>query len=348
MLASSEPSETQYSRSLLPTIAVGILITALSFIYLASRADLGQVFEQIKTVRVSTIFYIVVGQTVYLLLRAIRWKVILSEARFSCSFWSVFHGQNLGFMVNNLFPLRIGELVRVFVLTDRSIPSAESFGKCTTSIILERILDVMFTFLLLGLLLVIAPIQSSMLMVSSRWVFILGAIGLMIVAYIALRLTPISSMLDRYNKRTSLPIVAGLARLFHGSVNAISSLRSRRSLVTLIALTIVTWCVILFTYWHVLSIYWQDTTWIAAAVTIVAVNLSIAIPSTPGAVGIFHAAVVAALRSFDLSTDQAFTFAIVMHAVIFLTTVAFGITALVSYGLSLGSLIKRARLSAIL
>jgi uncharacterized membrane protein YbhN (UPF0104 family) len=53
----------------------------------------------------------------------------------------------------------------------------------------------------------------------------------------------------------------------------------------------------------------------AALVVLIAVSLAAAIPSSPGAVGIYHAVAIVALSMWDVPVSMALAFALVTHAV---------------------------------
>jgi uncharacterized protein (TIRG00374 family) len=72
------------------------------------------------------------------ILRAIRWKLLLSPVkkniRVSTTFWST----GVGFMVNTLIPIRLGEFVRAYILGEKE---GTGFAPGFSSIVVERTLD---------------------------------------------------------------------------------------------------------------------------------------------------------------------------------------------------------------
>jgi uncharacterized membrane protein YbhN (UPF0104 family) len=46
---------------------------------------------------------------------------------------------------------------------------------------------------------------------------------------------------------------------------------------------------------------------------VVAINLSLVLPSSPAALGVFEAATVVALRAFDVPRAEALSYALVLH-----------------------------------
>jgi len=65
--------------------------------------------------------------------------------------------------------------------------------------------------------------------------------------------------------------------------------------------------------------------WVAAPLVLLALNLAIAVPTTPGHVGAFEAAVVVALELLGCARPAALAFALVYHALMVLPVTAVGI-----------------------
>ena len=79
-------------------------------------------------------------------IRAWRWKGILAAAAPETSFRSRFAAVSIGFMGNNLLPLRVGEFARVYALARlERVSMVASFG----SLVIERLFDGIFVVLLL-------------------------------------------------------------------------------------------------------------------------------------------------------------------------------------------------------
>jgi len=75
----------------------------------------------------------------------------------------------------------------------------------------------------------------------------------------------------------------------------------------------------------------------------VVLGLAVSLPSAPGFIGIYQSAVVLVFALFLDREDIAIAYAIVTHLIIYVFVILYGTYALVSQGMSLGSL-YRARL----
>jgi hypothetical protein len=112
-------------------------------------------------------------------------------------------------------------------------------------------------------------------------------------------------------------------------------LRSVRRLVKIIATTAILWAVYLLFYHLMLMAFWPSPPLAWSALTVAAASLSVAIPSSPGYVGVFDAAIVLVMAPY-LGSDRAVAYAIVLHTVEIVATVIFGVYGLAALGLSLG------------
>src|SRR3989304_742561 len=113
------------------------------------------------------------------ILRAIRWKLLLhpvkKNIRVSNTFWST----AVGFMVNTLVPIRLGEFARAYILGEKE---ETGFGPGFSSIVVERTLD------LIGLLsigIVTMFLVSANAGLSSLVVDIFKAVAVLIAVILA-------------------------------------------------------------------------------------------------------------------------------------------------------------------
>ena len=86
-------------------------------------------------------------------LRGYRWKYILSPIQ-EVSVRSAFSATMIGYMANNVLPFRIGDIVRLVVISKYSgIKKAAAFG----SVFIERIFDLVMSLAIFGMALISFP-----------------------------------------------------------------------------------------------------------------------------------------------------------------------------------------------
>ena len=88
--------------------------------------------------------------------RAIRWKYLFREED-GVETYSLFRYELIGYFGNNVLPLRLGELLRAYILGKRySLSNSYVFG----TIVLERILDTLTLVLLSSILFFVYPLTQ--------------------------------------------------------------------------------------------------------------------------------------------------------------------------------------------
>ncbi|RMH01536.1 MAG: UPF0104 family protein [Chloroflexi bacterium] len=100
----------------------------------------------------------------------------------------------------------------------------------------------------------------------------------------------------------------------------------------LIFLSILTWLPIIFAYYTGLRAVNLQPTWAMAGFVVCAAALSIAAPSSPGQIGVFHAGVFAALQLLGQPEANSLGFAFLYHALNLTTMVILGIIGLMGTG----------------
>jgi glycosyltransferase 2 family protein len=85
----------------------------------------------------------------------------------------------------------------------------------------------------------------------------------------------------------------------------------------------------------------------AAAFVQVVVALGATVPSSPGYVGVYHAAAVQALAAFGVPPNEALAYALVSHAANFGLLIIIGVFYLWREGLSLGQLTSQTQQPAV-
>jgi uncharacterized protein (TIRG00374 family) len=271
-------------------------------------------------------------------LRALRWGHLTDPIQ-PIPRASLCRATAVGFMANNVFPLRMGEVVRSWYLARESGASAAAlFG----TVILERIVDTICVLLLVGM---VIAWQGS----AGEGVLAEGAILLLPVA-----LLPIGGLLllkaaPEFVVRVAVTLLRPLPRLssvaerliwrFH---EGLAALRGGRHLFWIAFHSVVIWLVIspatILVGFLALDIDLGSSLRLveAAWVTQAAVGVAVALPSAPGFFGLFHLACKIALVRFGVAPEQAVAAGTLIHAMMWVTLTSMGLLVLRSRRTSLG------------
>jgi uncharacterized protein (TIRG00374 family) len=301
----------------------GILVSA-AFTYLAIRdVDPGEFW---RSLRDSNYWWLVPSFAVLavgVFLRAIRWRMLFRPAR-RPPLGPVTSALLIGYLFNNILPARAGEAIRVVALNQRAGTSrVEAVGTVVT----ERVYDV---FALLLMLFVSIPWLPEV-----TWVRRAAVLGIVLAGLLALTIAALAIWEDRPVRFLLRPLarLPGLSveRTEQAAANLVEGLAAfRHPLIALpaFAVTIASWLVIAVSYWLVTFAFDLGLGFGAGLLVLVATNLAMVIPSSPGALGVFEAAVLVALRAYGIDKSEALSYAIVLHAVNFFPYLAVGYAVL--------------------
>ena len=270
---------------------------------------------------------VALGVTIYL--RAIRWRLLFA-AETRPPFGSALRALVIGLFFNQILPLRAGEAARIVALNqDAGTSRAEALGTA----FVERIYDVLALFLILFVTL---PLLPPLTWIQGAAAFGLAFLGLVIVGSVclivfgerplSLVLAPLAVLPRLSRERTN-----EAARKLAGGLGALH--RPRLALAAF-GVTMLSWLIVGFSYWFVLIGFGFETGFEGALLLLVTTNLALVIPSLPAGVGVFEAATIFTLASFDISESSALACAVVLHAVNFFPYIAGGLVAIHSHAFS--------------
>jgi len=126
------------------------------------------------------------------------------------------------------------------------------------------------------------------------------------------------------------------AQALDGLFDGLAPLRSGRRGLALLAWSVVAWACVVFFYWTLLRAFLPHPPALAAPFLVCVLGLGMAVPSSPGTVGVFHAVARYALTvPFAVPVDQAVTIAFAAHAFQYLMMCLLGLAGLARESLSL-------------
>jgi uncharacterized protein (TIRG00374 family) len=329
-----------------PRVWIGIAITALT-LWLALRGiDPKALARDLARANLPLVFGLSVPAYVLSVwLRAVRWRY-LTDAIAPLPTAPLFRATAVGFLANNVFPLRMGELVRAWALArDQRLDVAPIVG----TIVLERVLD---GIVVVGMALVIFGVRGSRsgdtLAVG---VPLLAGALLPLGAVVLMRFAPErAAALAGFVSRRLLPgrVGASLEELVRRMAEGLGSIQGGRHLWWVGLHSILIWAVLgvvpFLAGFAALGIDLGSPGRALAAsyVVLTAVGIAVALPSAPGFFGPYHLAAREALARFGVGQAQALALGTLSHAVFWLTTSALGLLVLRSRATRLEDLAEAA------
>lgn len=308
---------------------LGVVIS-LFFLYMALRGlRLGDLVDVISQ---ANYWWLLPGIAVYFVAvwaRAWRWHYLLKPIK-EIPTPTLFPITVIGYLGNNIYPARAGELLRSVVLKkDQQVPISASLA----TIIVERIFDgvVMLAFVFVNLSELAKLTTSSGFVGNIQQVAIWGTtlfMGALVFFLLAAMFPERSLQLVTSLSRRILPDgwhikLVGLAERFLGGLAA---LRSPKAILMVFLTSIVIWLLETLKYWFVMHAFPFEVSFFTLMLMNGIVNLATTIPSAPGYVGTFDAPGIAVLTAYGVPAAIAAGYTLVLHAALW-----FPITALGAY-----------------
>jgi uncharacterized protein (TIRG00374 family) len=306
---------------------LGVLIS-IAFLWWAMRGlRLADVWEVVRRAHYA---WLVPGIAVYFLAlwaRAWRWHYLLRPLK-AISTRTMFPIVCIGYMGNNIYPARAGELLRAYVLRRReAVPISASLA----TILVERVFDgvVMLGFVFLNVGELSGLTGSSGFIGSIEQVAIWGAVVFLaaVAAFLLMAAMPARSarwigwFIDRLIPARSRAAVHGFVDRFLGGL---ASLRSPADVAMVFLTSVVIWLLETGKYWFVMHAFPFRVSFFALMLMNGIVNLTTTLPSAPGYVGTFDAPGIALLTAYGVAPEVAAGYTLVLHGALWLPITVLG------------------------
>jgi len=272
-------------------------------------------------------------------LRAVRWRSLIQSPK-RLGLGGLFSATMIGFMANNVLPLRLGEFVRPWALSRR-----EGLSKSTllATIVVERVVDMLTLLAILGIALLVHPISTA----SEAGRMTRGGASMLVAACIGL--TVFVVVLERQPRlaqaaigRLSSPLPEGVrmrvSNMLTHFVDGLGLFRDLQRLLWVFLLSFVMFGVVVMGLQ--LSLWSLDIQlpWYAGLIMLVITAIGIMVPAAPGYIGTMNVACIAGLALFQVGKESAVPFSWFYWASQWAPVTLVGLLCLQREGLSLRSL----------
>ncbi len=299
-----------------------------------------EVVRHLRNARLAPLAAAVVLATLTYVIRLIRWRLLLRDTDGSAlPALPLWHAVAIGFMANNLLPFRAGEVVRTIAA---SRLAGARFSAVLSSIAVERIFDGLAVVALLSLSLIASDLPPDVAVggVSVRHAAqVAGAMGaaglvagLLVVAFPAAAERAIRSVLPA--GRMTERIIALIDGLRHG----LTVLRSPSLLAGTVIWSLVLWLMNALALYVAFEAFDIQVGFLGALLMQGILIFGITVQLTPGFLGQFEAAIVAALALFRVPNDVASSYAIAYHILTFVPIIVLGAWSLARTPVALSDL----------
>ncbi len=346
------------SRKVQITLAIVIGVGCLYLFVADEEMKWSEVWSAMAKANYFYVFIAVLLGYLSMLIRSWRWQILLGEPIVPIK--KLFLIVNIGFMGNGVFPARMGELIRPFLIwryTKHTFPTA------IATIVVERVFDLLGLLLILALVLIIFPFPQADFQAQQeadaaisvenqdvdvpadplKWMKELAKLGL--VVFIALfGVIGVMSYAPEWSLRVAKKIFSPLPESISSKLVSMvisfekgaMTFRKPISFVYCLFFTLLLWITIAFSELVVLwafNIY--SINFAGALFLMTALCFAVMFPQLPGYVGVYQLAVKAVLsRTFGIAESTAGAVALVMWLSQVPTVILLGFVCLIIMGVS--------------
>jgi uncharacterized protein (TIRG00374 family) len=275
--------------------------------------------------------------------RAYRWGILLADSANAGSFTLRQGAIYVGYAANQILPGNVGEVLRAAILSrGTELPLATVLG----SLVVARFFDAVAALLLL-----LAPLAVPAFTPQAASGLPLLGLGA-ILAAVAVALWVASHMPNQLARGVGrLARLVGLGRFeswltgnLGSLLGGLSAFRSPRQLIRCLAATLVIWLLSGVTFWSALEALRIQTPGFPGALFVQSLQaVGSAIPSAPGHLGPFEAAIRLGLGAYEVPPDPTLAYMLVLRALMQGSVLIVGATYVLLLGISPRALLSRSR-----
>ena len=228
--------------------------------------------------------------------RGLRWKWLFKESA-PPSVSSLYRAELIGYFGNNVLPLRLGEILRTYIIgKENNLSKSFVFG----TVVLERLMDMLALIFFAIILFFLYPFEEG-------WIsdyLVKGGVAILIIILLL-------AILSRFKfNSTNNKFLSILNQILNGLL----SIRKQKVIPVVIS-SLLIWSIYLLDVYFIQRAFQFNLSWAQSLTVLVISSLVLSIPSAPGMIGTFHAAVKYTMVDlFAFTPNEGNSFAILLHA----------------------------------
>jgi len=315
---------------------LGLLISIL-FIWLALRGL--RLNEFWGAVRKANYWWLIPGIGVYFVgvwARAWRWHYLLKPIK-EIPTKNMFPITVIGYMGNNIYPARAGEVLRAILLRNKE---GVAVSASLATIIVERIFDgvVMLGFVFINLPELAKLTGASGFVGNIQQVALVGTavfLGALGVFLLAAMFPQTTIKIGTWVIEHIVPqrLRGKVTDIMHKFLDGLASLRSPFNVLMVFFTSVIIWLLETGKYWFVMHAFNFQVSFFALMLMNGIVNLATTIPSAPGYIGTFDAPGIAVLTAYGVNQATAAGYTLTLHVALWLPITLLGVYFMAREGL---------------
>lgn len=302
---------------------IGILVSVLCLYLVARGIDFHSLLAALSQVHYALLLPIFVMLILIFLARAFRWQVLL-RAHSKLRVGRLFNLVNIGYLVNHVSPLRLGDVLRAYLCAQLEFLSSV---QTLATVIVERVAD---TLIILFLLLCLIPFLAlpDTFLRPTFGIGVLTAGAIILFFFLAMQRERSLALYDEFVTRFSFLNRAWMRRGIVSAMDGLSALGSLRGAAEVLAWSLIVWISTAGEFYAVMRIMGLRLPFTAALAVLCFTSLGMVVPSSPGYIGVFEYITVLSLSLFGVAREMALSYALVLHALSYLVVAILGLVAI--------------------
>ncbi len=309
---------------------IGILISIVCLWLAFQGIRLDQVANAVRGMD----YAVLLPATVFFLVsyagRVLRWRMLFAPDRLRLH--KVFNALNIGYFLSNIFPARIGDIVRAYWIGD---VEGVSKARALSTIVVERMSDGFTVVLLLGGVALFVPNIPLEARQGAIGVAGAGVIGVAFLVLLTMHKERGITILRRIAAPFPFCNDARWWRALESLIDGFAVLRSPRAIAGVSFWSLVAWVIGGGVYYVTMRAVGIDLPPHAAYLVMTVTSLGVIVPSSPGYLGVFHYVAVLTLGGvYGVDKALALTYAIIVHAFVYVWLTILGLYSIWHEGLT--------------
>ncbi len=294
---------------------LGLILSLVAVYLIIVNVDLNEVWVNLRSLPFSLIIVLILLFTISIFVRANRWRIIINQ-KHNITTRLILKALVYGTMLNQLLPVKIGEIARAEYITQKYSSNRSFF---LISIAIERLFDMIIISIFFVLSIFLSNTVQSFIN-TDLWLI---PIAIAIIVFFIFFIRNIN-ILRRFVFIAPKPIKNLLNRLIDNLIQGIDLFSNSKNLISVFFLSLFIWSLTIIKYYLIIDFLNIEIPYYAYFFLVSAGIFGMIIPSTSANMGVYHAVAMSALMLFMVDKPKALSFAILAHAFDFFPAVIYG------------------------
>ena len=306
---------------------VGALFSLAALGWLITTTNWQAAWETLKRANYWFVLLAVLLNLLTIPMRTFRWRLLFRSAN-KPPIMQLTTAMLIGQNINVIVPARLGDLVRASLIKNES----------TAFVLGTQVMQTAPDLLMMTILIIIFLFQVTL---PDWWrkpgiaLLITAVIIMLTIIILVIIRHPLITFLETIPKRWPRLKIDRFLLMGSEFLRSLDSVKPV-TLVFVISWSAAIWIVYGLTNYVLLAAFTDDASLMAAFFVLIVLQLSIAVPSSPGRIGVYHVLSVQALTIFAIHTSDAISFSIILHFISIILPIIIGGLLAWQMGLKLG------------